>query len=136
MDTPVLNQLTNTLIQKLKAHHIDLLYYEAYGTDSRYIKMDDGMLHSIRISNHPGKKHLKYRYEIGPHIDHKYCIHKQGFPCYKYSPKEIDQLIEDILHERKQRMKTYGPHMYTYYRNQNIEENKNKKGFWTKAKPV
>ena len=42
--------------------------YDAYSTSSVYLKMDYGACHSIRIGDHRGKPHLKYRYNIGPWI--------------------------------------------------------------------
>lgn len=136
MSQSVLDHITDTLVHELKAHGIDLLYYGAYGTKSRYLKMDDGMLHSIRISDHPGKQHLKYRYEIGPHISQQHCVMKQGFPCHKYPADVINQLLTDILKERDTRLRTYGPAKYAYYRQKSVEENRNKKGFWSKARHI
>lgn len=135
MKPTTLQEVTDYLVTQLKAHGISLLYYHAYSTNSRYCKLDEGVLHTIRISDHHGKRHLKYRYEIGPHIPHKTCIRKQGFPYYQYNSKEVDQLIEDIFHERKILRHRYG-NLYEKFRQDNLANKKSQKGFWSQAKYI
>ena len=38
--------------------------YDAYSTNSVYLKFDYGVGNSLRISDHKGKKHLAYRFNI------------------------------------------------------------------------
>ena len=47
------------LIGKVVIHRLD-----AYSTNSIYLKFDYGIVNSLRISDHEGKKHLSYRYNI------------------------------------------------------------------------
>ena len=49
--------------------------YDSCTSDSIYLKLDYGVCNSIRISDHQGKKHLKYRYNIGPFVK-EYCNEK------------------------------------------------------------
>lgn len=38
--------------------------YDAYSTNSVYLKFDYGVANSLRIADHAGKKHLAYRFNI------------------------------------------------------------------------
>ena len=38
--------------------------YDSVTTNSIYLKLDYGMCNSIRISDHKGKKHLSYMYNL------------------------------------------------------------------------
>lgn len=42
--------------------------YDAITTSSVYLKLDYGACWSIRVSDHRGYRHLKYRWNIGPWI--------------------------------------------------------------------
>lgn len=60
--------LADSLSERFLAEGFTVHRYDAYSTSSVYLKLDCGMCNSIRISDHRGKKHLAYRYNIGPWI--------------------------------------------------------------------
>ena len=65
--SPVISQavtIADSLIHTLSQAGFTIQRYDASTTDSIYLKLDYGVGNSIRISNHTGKKHLNYRYNI------------------------------------------------------------------------
>ena len=109
--------------------------YDAYSTNSIYLKLDYGVCNSIRISDHPGKKHLKYRYNIGPFItEYKYVRDK--FPRFYYREDKIKNLVKKILEDRKEKLDKYGLCNYQKFMDQNQIDNSDSKGFWRNAKII
>lgn len=109
--------------------------YNAYSTNSIYLKLDWGAMNSIRISDHKGYDHLSYRYNVDAHYKGTKGIWKKdskGF--WKYfigiDKSSLDNLIK-LLMESKFNKKT----LYNYeeliekYKRESI----NAKGFWQKA---
>ncbi|WP_181879268.1 hypothetical protein [Levilactobacillus brevis] len=43
---------------------IKVMRYDAYSTNSVYLKLDYGLLYTLRISDHPGKRYLAYRFNV------------------------------------------------------------------------
>lgn len=109
--------------------------YDAYSTNSIYLKLDYGVCNSIRISDHPGKKHLKYRYNIGPFItEYKYVRDK--FPRFYYRQDRIRNLIKKILEDKQEKINKYGMCNYQKFMEQNQIDNSDSEGFWRNAKIV
>ena len=109
--------------------------YDAYSTDSIYLKLDYGVCNSIRISNHEGKKYLRYRYNIGSHIP-KYRMAHDRYERYYYPACQVTVLIRKIEEDRKQKIKRYGPQNYKHMMGKNLKEHKNAPGFWKQARLV
>ncbi len=109
--------------------------YDAYSTDSIYLKLDYGVCNSIRISNHEGKKYLRYRYNIGSHIP-KYRMAHDRYERYYYPACQVTVLIRKIEEDRKQKIKRYGPQKYKHMMEKNLKEHKNAPGFWKQARLV
>ena len=107
--------------------------YNAYSTNSIYLKFDYGVANSLRISDHPGKHHLKYRFNLmadqsgTPH----YKINREGFDMWFYPPEEIDQLIAAILEARDEKIRRYTS--YPAVVKKAASEIDCKKGFWCGA---
>lgn len=118
-----------SILQFCHEHHIQVQYYESYTTNSIYIKMDYGVLNSIRISDHHGKKHLAYRYEIGPHIRKTIIKHGRWTRKY-YTTQHLHTLFRDIQTDAGIKHLRYGESYPNY-----MEANRktHKKGFWKKA---
>lgn len=95
-------------------------------------------MNSIRISDHKGKAHLSYKYNIENGIKvAKWYKDSRGF--WRYScpnnKEEIDKLIEILLAakmEKKIRYKSRYNELLERYKQQAITE----KGFWQQAKEV
>ncbi|MFR1638197.1 MAG: hypothetical protein ACLSVD_02925 [Eggerthellaceae bacterium] len=67
------------------------------------LKLDCGMCNSIRISDHRGKKHLAYRYNIGPWIKKRWHDHDGRYPRHYYPIDEADVLVANVLRDRERR---------------------------------
>lgn len=121
--------LAASILQFCREHHIQVQYYESYTTNSIYIKMDYGVLNSIRISDHHGKKHLAYRYEIGPHIRKTHIKHGRWTRKY-YTTQHLHTLFRDIQTDAGIKHLRYSTRYSNY-----MEANRrtHKKGFWKKA---
>jgi hypothetical protein len=112
--------------------------YDAISTCSIYLKMDFGLVGSLRVSDHPGKKHLEYSFEIGPHIKahHK----KQGSfgKWMRYYPADgSKKLLRHVQEVRKERENAAGGPLEYFIQMQELDLNRhNKKGFWQGARRV
>lgn len=107
--------------------------YEAYSTNSIYLKLDYGMCNSIRISDHEGKKHLSYKYNLRCDINHDYRTNIQ-YTRYYVSFKHYKRLVEHIKIDRWKKYNKAGS-IAAYNETMKIERNLNKNnlGFWQKA---
>ncbi len=98
-----MNENTKT-IRDLAAYVCDRLAgkvlihrYDAYSTNSVYLKFDYGVANSLRIADHAGKKHLAYRFNIILTITEPKNDLSGRYPRNYYPPDMVDQVIEDIL---------------------------------------
>lgn len=71
--------------------------YDAYSTNSVYLKFDYGVANSLRIADHAGKKHLAYRFNIILNLTEPKNDLSGRLPRNYYPPDMVDQVIEDIL---------------------------------------
>lgn len=123
--------MTNYLIKQLKKEGIVIQHYSAITTNSAYIKLDYGVLNSIRISDHKGKKHLKYKYNIQTDTTWlKPWINDAG--RLFYPAKDIDKLVQRILLDRLSKQARYGDR-YESFMEENLKNNQSKNGFWKES---
>ena len=92
---------------------------DSFTTNSVYLKVDCGVCHSIRVSDHRGKKHLKYRYNIGSYVRKFRSVHDMHRRYY-FTVHQIDVLGgRKAYKEQVQRFRERGEAMT--------------EGFWTKC---
>lgn len=103
--------------------------YDAFVSNSVYIKVDAGVVCSIRLSDHPG---YEYRFNYMAQVpgDQVLC-HSEGTLRFHYQSGAVDQLILDVLTLRQDRMELYAD--YQGLIKQNLEEGRKQDGFWQKA---
>ena len=130
-----IQEIADFLCKRLIQEGFVVQRYDAYSTESIYLKLDYGVCNSIRISNHPGKKYLKYRYNIGPHITEHKAV-KDKFPRYYYRADKAKNLVRKILEDRAEKKERYGESMYQKYMEDNARNNSENAGFWKKARIV
>lgn len=107
--------------------------YNSYTTNSIYLKLDYGVMNSIRISDHKGKKHLKYRYNL---LSNRKGVRKHYngvYPRYFYGFDYVEDMLIDIFRDKVERLTKYGPNNYRRYMQESVENNLNKKGFWSQC---
>lgn len=135
MDCNNIRDIADYLIENLIKQGVVIQRYDSYSTNSIYIKLDYGVCNSIRISNHPGKKHLKYRYNIGTDIKEFRKVHDK-YKRYYYRADKAPELVKKILSDRKVKIDRYGSRKYQSYMQKNKKDDCGNAGFWRQAKLV
>ena len=101
-----LSSIAEYVIDKLKGKVI-IHRYDAFSTNSIYLKFDYGVANSLRISDHKGYKHLDYRFNIilgrkTHDINKGREYTKEFFPA-----EDVDLVIKKILENKRSRQKKY-----------------------------
>lgn len=130
-----LQDVADYLIKVLKENGFTIHRYDAYSSNSIYLKLDYGVCNSIRISDHSGKAYLKYRYNLILNgVSYEEVMDKH--PRFYFNETTIEQLIAKIKQDKEEKINNYGLRNYTIYINKNKGDINNKKGFWKQAKLV
>jgi|SRR5690625_6035525 len=136
----VIESTANYLIDNLKREGIVIQKYESMGTLSIYLKLDYGVLNSIRISDHKGKKHLSYKYNILTICPKPISTRNKtryGHVIRHYFPMNKKQeLFKKILQDRSAKILSYGQRNYQKFMDKQLTQNRGKKGFWRSSKIV
>lgn len=128
-----LDEIASAVIEKLRGKVI-IHRYDAYSTNSIYLKFDYGVANSLRISDHPGKKYLKYRYNILTAQTYKQEKKDGGFSRIFYSPEMVNAACKDILRAKKAKQERYKD--YDAIVRSQKEKVYHERGFWQDAKEV
>lgn len=126
--------IADFIIQTLKSNGFTIHRYDAYSTNSIYIKLDWGVCNSIRISDHNGKKYLKYRYNVI--IDGNDKSVKDGYQRYYYNQNSINEMLSKVIQDKQEKIERYGPSNYNRFVQENRLKSNNEKGFWSQAKLI
>lgn len=107
---------------------------DAYTTNSVYLKVDCGVCHSIRVSDHKGKEHLKFRYNIGTFVKRFRSVNDM---CrrYYFTVDEVDRLVKFVKHDRVRAIDVLGGRKAYREQVQRFRERGEAmtEGFWTKC---
>lgn len=128
-----IDEVASAVIEKLRGKVI-IHRYDAYSTNSVYLKFDYGVANSLRISDHPGKKYLKYRYNIITTQKCKQSKRDCGYERIYYTPEMINAVCRDIIAAKEEKKKRYRD--YNGIVKQKAAEVFNEKGFWQQAMEV
>jgi len=137
-DGKQLNKIAKEMIKKLKNHGITIQYYHSITSNSIYLKLDYGMAHSVRISDHRGNTKLRYRYNVSLNFQStkvERIPNKFGFRYY-VSPTNVNELIKIIVKERESRIHFLTKQKYEKGMQINFAQNEGRAGFWSKYKYV
>lgn len=127
-----IKQMAGRVAKELLGKGFLLQMYCAYSTNSIYIKLDCGVCHSIRISDHKGKRELKYRYnlmkggQLGSNVS---CGKLRNYYPFTQSAK----MIADIEQSRKEITSKYGRNRYAQFMEKNRVGNSERAGFWSES---
>lgn len=127
-----LDNLADSIAKRLIAEGFTVQRYNAYTTNSIYLKLDYGVCNSIRISDHPGKKYLKYRYNIGSFVK-EYRKEKDRFDRFYYREDKSKNMIKKIIADRETKKSRYGEDEYRRLMQKSKSKNAGTLGFWSKA---
>lgn len=137
-DRDDLKALADDLARRFVAKGFTVHRYDAYSTDSVYLKLDWGACNSVRISDHTGKKHLKYRYNIGSWIKEGRHEGVNGkYPRHYYQAKHADRLVKRAVADREERIEKRGEDGYRSLVDLGREQAASaRSGFWPQARKV
>ena len=129
-----LMNIADSVINSLKEKGFTIHRYDSYSTNSIYLKLDYGVCNSIRISDHKGKKYLKYRYNIILNGTVQSIMDK--YQRYYYNQDSIKGMIKRIVSDRNEKIEKYGQERYNAFMQKNNHDSSTKKGFWQQAKLI
>ena len=130
--------LADSLSERFLAEGFTVHRYDAYSTSSVYLKLDCGMCNSIRISDHRGKKHLAYRYNIGPWIKKRWHDNDGRCPRHYYPIDESGRTRGPTCCATGSaaRSATARPSTRPLMRDNEIQGARATCGFWSQARKV
>lgn len=129
--------IAKTLSERLVREGFIVQRYDAYSTASVYLKLDWGVCCSIRISDHPGKQHLRYRHNIGSWIKGYQSKLDNGCLRHFYPTSDMEKLVEIVLRERDGKIGQYGEDGYKrLISHSKYEASRRKSGFFAHCKMV
>ncbi|WP_341780475.1 hypothetical protein [Levilactobacillus sp. HBUAS70063] len=128
-----------TLVSFLRHNGVRIMRYDSYSSNSIYLKLDYGLLYSIRISDHRGKEHLRYRFNVikgykGP----RYVPTKWGWQreFYQLEPDDLNDLCMQILYMKEAKLREFGPFRYQTLMEKRQRMHATEHGFWQMAKDL
>lgn len=89
--------------------------YDAYSTNSIYLKLDYGVCCGIRIADHKGKKKYHYRFNVIKDYKGDKITRFENLVSYFYKFDELPQLIKKVIEEKEAKIKKYGLENYKKY---------------------
>lgn len=126
-----IKETADYVIEVMKGQGVIVQRYNAYSTQSIYLKFDYGMAYSMRISDHAGKQHLFYRYNVRTDIK-EYHFDGRGATERNFYPlNEIDLCLKHILLKRYGRIGKMGMAAYKESMERTVDRMAEKKNrFW------
>lgn len=127
-----IRSVAHVMVHFLQSQGIKAMRYDAYSTNSIYLKLDYGVCGPLRISDHPGYEWLKYRFNV---IKGKRGRrYSRGRYIYGMTVQDLNTMCKDIVTLKQQRMQKYGYFRYQQYMDQNQKAHENDKDkFWKLA---
>lgn len=134
-----INRIAKTLISFLQSQGIKVMRYDAYSTNSVYLKLDYGSLYSVRLSDHAGKKKLLYRFNaingyVGPREQSTRWSWSREF--YSLEREDLNDLCLSILMTRASKLESLGLYGYQEEMDYKRRTNAGTRGFWRQAKDL
>ncbi|ATU69515.1 hypothetical protein CT113_03830 [Levilactobacillus brevis] len=131
--------ISDTMVHFFQSQGIKVMRYNSYTTSSVYLKLDYGMLYTMRISDHLGKKYLNYRYNVTRGY--------QGVPrrqtdwgwdreFISFNRNRLNEMCLEIIRMRAKKISCLGLYGYQEEMDKRRKKNANQRGFWQKAKDL
>lgn len=108
--------------------------YDAFSTNSIYLKFDYGVANSLRISDHSGYDYLSYRYNIIVGLEKPYAETVGAYTKEYYPPEMKDIVIERILAQREEKVRRYKDYDAVVRRQRRKPDRT--KSFWRNCKEI
>lgn len=116
-------QIAKILVKELIKLGFIVHRYNAYSTNSIYLKLDFGVCCGIRIADHNGKKKYHYRFNVIKDYKGDKVTYFRNLISYFYTFDDIPQLLQKIQEEKQTKIQKYG--IDKYYSLMEIEKNEN-----------
>lgn len=101
-------EVVELIIPRLLALGFIVHRYNAYSTNSIYIKLDYGVSCGIRIADHKGKVKYRYRFNLIKDYKGNRVIQDGNLIRFFYAFEDIESLLLAIKQERKAKIEKYG----------------------------
>ena len=124
------------LIQSLKEMKIHVLRGEDPKTNTIYLKLDWGVLSTIRISDQIDSGKYSYKYNVIIGAKKGSVKQENGVTREYYTLRELKALFSSIEIEREEKLYKYGQTNYQKYIRSNQQQTHQQKGFFENAKQV
>ncbi|MDT2747046.1 hypothetical protein [Vagococcus fluvialis] len=135
--TQLIRDTADKIMNRLIQEGVVVQRYDAYSTNSVYLKFDCGLCNSLRIGDHKGKQNLSYMFMVDVEYVGPVKTTQVRYTQYTYAAtrKQINKLIQHILRHRQRKIKQYGSYDgYRFAMKKQYLQNKNQRGFWAQAK--
>lgn len=129
-------RMADDIARRLVAEGFTVHRYDAEKTDSVYLKLDWGACNGIRISDHPGLQHAKYRYNIGTWITVPMEVEDRLLRFF-WPVDHIAEMVERIKADKAARIGWVGESGYAMaVERKKREARRARSGFWAHARKV
>lgn len=131
----MIQKASDYLVGKFKENGVTVMRYDSKSKNSVYLKLDEGVLRTVRISKHIGNNKLNYTYNLVQGSG-RYKDVVNGVGRYYFPMRDIEMLVSKVLYDRDMMIDKYGRYSYNLLQEKNkcIQEHKN--SFWLKAEYV
>lgn len=132
-------EIAKRIIRVMKREGAVIHRYDARSSNSIYIKIDAGLVGTVRISDHlsnGSRKKLGYRYNLLTNLE-EFEIQKEPNVRYFYPTKDLDILIGNIVARREALLReSHGEFIYQQQIRNEIHKRRKQPGFWQRAEVV
>lgn len=129
-----IKEIAREVTAQMKQHGVIVHRYDSYSTNSVYLKFDYGAAYSLRISDHKGKKHLKYRFNIELDLTRPREEKRDGCWMEFFPAAQVKRCVRRILQMREYRQMKADNYqaLVNWFKWKSVGS----KGFWEDAKEV
>ena len=132
-----MKEVADKIVELCAERGIMVHRYDASSTCSIYLKFDNGVLGSLRISDHPSKSKFKHKYEMAPTIKRRMVSYNgEGVMYIKYNVNDYEKFIEDLEYERKRLLDKWLWFRYEFYVEKYGKSKRQHNGQWRTNKLV
>jgi hypothetical protein len=131
--------MADQIAGELKARGFVVHRTDAVNSTSAYLKVDYGVMNTVRISDHKGAgEKLDFRFNILSPIQEPYRTRmSDGTPRYWYGFSDLGQFYRDIEAFRQHKLTILGEQEYKFLMSKNAYFAEHKPwGMWKKARRV
>ena len=136
---PEADDLAESIGKYLKAQGIIVHLYQAFSSDSCYLKFDWGALNGLRVADHGSKYSYRYNVRLDESFPHVYETEGEyGATAYIASghPDSIAQLVARIVQDKEDAESMWGAHAIRMAQEERVAKSNagSTKTFWHHAR--